>query len=236
MKTLPLYPCLLAALLPAGAFAQVPPPPAPVAPAPAPAGLREPDRDQPGSAVTTWGPKPLRGGPQEKYESTDVGGQKLTVPWFGEEGGRGVALSVGGGFRGDGSEVEFRLRIPLAKEWGLLLRYSASLPAASPQTSMAAALEVVRQSPIFLNLVRLYVGGGFRASVPTDSSGQTYVAWSPGINALIGAELFFARNASLFFDTGPDLGYGPLTKAGASGAGLEPAWEMNSGVTLYFGR
>jgi hypothetical protein len=128
---------------------------------------------------------------------------QLTVPWSGPTG-EGVSFGVEeGGWTGlFGSGL--RIHVPIIRYFGFTLRgawiSNGSNPVGTPTGYVGGRLDLVGRSPVFLNLLRLYGGGGvdlFSAAGP----GIDHTArWGGGGH--FGFEFFLNKYSSFYLEVG----------------------------------
>lgn len=117
--------------------------------------------------------------------------------------GRGLSIGFDNGLFGDGFGQGLRLRIPFGRNWGLAVRALSVMDDQGPdqfQWALGGRLEIVGQSPVYLNLVRLYGGGG--PQVIRGMRGEGRGTTSLGGGGQFGFEFFQSPRFSLFFEVG----------------------------------
>jgi hypothetical protein len=126
-------------------------------------------------------------------------------------GGQGLALGYENGLFGDGFGQGLRLKLPFTQHWGVVARALSVIDEGAPgrfDWSLGGRLEVFGQSPVFLNLVRLYGGGGpqFFRGLRGGREGQS--GWGGG--GQFGFEFFQSPRVSLFLEVGGQGGDGQV--------------------------
>jgi hypothetical protein len=166
---------------------------------------------------------------------------QLSVPWSGPTGkGVSIGLEEGGwsGIFGPGLRVHVPFITTIggvnggsfgATLRGVFLSGADSAPEAVPSNHVGGRLELVGRSPVFMNLVRLYGGGGLDlfsgigttygfnsdtplcpGPVPKNVSGPTFSTSCPGAShkavlsggGEFGFEFFLHRRFSFFLEVG----------------------------------
>ncbi len=151
----------------------------------------------------------------------------LTLPWT-EPAGRGVSLGydmggLGNGGSGPVMENGVRVRIPFGRSFGLTVRVLNLLgqDGSGFRYDLGSRVELWGQTPVYLNLIRLYGGGGITLSVPlvrADDAGPKYAVQLGG-GGQFGFEFFLHQKMSFFLEVGGNgmqWGAGPTVLAGAN--------------------
>jgi len=204
-------------------LAEVPPPPPPPAPLPPPPAVA------PGYAtpVVLVPPPPPLPPPVPAVPSV-----QLSVPWSGPTG-QGVSFGFEeGGWSGVWG-TGLRVHIPFVSTGlgggfgatlrGLVLSGPNPSSAAAPQEHFGGRFELVGKSPVFLNLVRLYGGGGVEVFSAFGSSLVNREVQVSG-GGQFGFEFFLHRKFSFYLEVG---GHG-----GVDG-GLPGGETVVAGMNLY---
>jgi hypothetical protein len=140
-------------------------------------------------------------------------GIQLTVPWSGPTG-KGFSLGIEEGAWGGAFGSGLRAQIPLGRYFGITLRaayiYGNNPPpgaalAQYPNQHLGGRIDFVGKSPVFLNLVRLYGGGGV----------EMFSAVGPGVDhsphfsggGHFGFEFFASKWSSFYLEVG---GHAPI--------------------------
>jgi hypothetical protein len=148
-----------------------------------------------------------------------AGAQEIALPWT-TPSGRGVGIGYELGQWGQGFGQGLRLRVPIYGGWGTALRgivVGADDPA---RWSGGGRLEVYGQSPVFLNLFRIYGGGGVQLfhQWKGNHAGETRF----GSGGQFGFEFFMSPHLGFFLEVG-----------GNGNAHLVSGATVISGLTIY---
>ncbi len=145
---------------------------------------------------------------------------QLTVPWSGPTGqGISIGLEEGGwaGVYGSG----LRVHIPFVPFFGVTARGLFTNGASSSNAEFGGRLDLVGRSPVFLNLVRLYGGGGVEVFSEMESGLRTPHLSGGG---QFGFEFFLQRWMSFYLEVG---GHGQVD------ANLPGGETVVAGMNLY---
>jgi hypothetical protein len=148
----------------------------------------------------------------------------VTLPWT-QPSGKGVAFAYDDGSWGGTWMQGVRVRIPLHPYFGMNIRGIMLMDfGPSPiRIDMGGRLELFGQSPVFLNLFRLYGGGGVEVFRPiTPVTGQLLPV-DIGGGGYFGFEFFLTPRVSWLLELG---GHGG-SSAHAAGA------TINAGIQFY---
>lgn len=190
------------------------------------------------SAPTTKEPKaPTGGQTQPTVENPPPGDTSMTskvtdaqsaeerwdlalaqVPWT-EPAGRGFAVGYSLGSWGNWWAQNLQIHIPFALQGGVVVRGIAMRHPDADRWHLGGRLELRGQGPVYLNLVRIYGGGGVQLLTPVSgvSKGKAKV----GGGGYFGFEFFNARWASCFIEIG------------GQGGGPAPGATIMAGIQLY---
>jgi hypothetical protein len=133
--------------------------------------------------------------------------------------GRSVGFGVENGLSGRAFEQGVKLRIPILEHFGVQLRGVSAFGDAGGDTAyyLGGRIDLVGQTPVYLNLVRLYGGGGPEV--------LTRVAGPGGDKTLIGGggqfgfEFFVSPKMAFYVEIGGHSG-NELTGGGTAIAGM----------------
>ena len=133
--------------------------------------------------------------------------------------GRGVAFGFDNGLFGRAFEQSARIRLPLADFFSVDLRGISTFGPMANDTrwELGGRLELVGRTPVYLNLVRLYGGGG--PEVAARASGPGDKKTSFGAGGHFGFEFFLNPNMSFYTEIGGHSG-NELTAGGTAVAGM----------------
>jgi hypothetical protein len=128
---------------------------------------------------------------------------QLRVPWTGPPV-RDFAFAYENGLFGHGFGQGIRVKIPFHAHWGMNVRgLSVFRTEAAAEWILGGRIEYWGQSPIFLNLVRLYGGGGPQLFVHV-KGGNNNLMWGGG--GQFGFEFFANRRMAFFLEVGGNGG------------------------------
>lgn len=137
--------------------------------------------------------------PEVHIESVD-----LKVPWN-EPGGLGFAIGYDNGLFGGGFGQGVRFKIPFGRYLGLNLRGLSVMGGSETFVHyLGGRAELLGQTPIFLNVMRLYGGGGFQLFYPVN--GVPSPALLLGGGGQFGFEFFMGKRAAFFLEVGGNGG------------------------------
>jgi hypothetical protein len=158
----------------------------------------------------------LAAGPAAAEDSLPTG---IAVPWLAPTG-QGVGIGYEFGQWGQGFAQGLRLKVPLRGGWGTTLRGIMAIADDPARWSAGGRLELYGQSPVLLNLVRIYGGGGPQIfhQVKGDHQGETRF----GGGGQFGFEFFMSPRVGFFLEVGGN-GNGHLV-GGAT---------VMTGITIY---
>jgi hypothetical protein len=159
----------------------------------------------------------------EARTSSAVDLTMLRVPWT-ERSGRGVAFAYDAGMWGQDWMQGLRIKIPLGEHVYVNARGIVLFtPSGSPwpdRVDLGGRLELGGATPVFLNLVRLYGGGGVSAFAPVSGvSGDKPV--SIGGGGYFGFEFFVFHRMSWILEVGGNGGVGGSGSGATITAGLQ---------------
>jgi hypothetical protein len=165
------------------------------------------------SPVTLW---PFSASAQETAARSQSGDVAQPSP---RPTGRGVGLGVDNGVFGRAYEHGLRFRIPILEHWAVNLRGLSVLGERADELHwyLGGRLDVVGHGPVYLNLVRLYGGGG--PEVLARVQGSTDEKVLIGFGGHFGVEFFLNPKMSFFTEIGGHSG-NDLTAGGTALAGL----------------
>jgi hypothetical protein len=117
--------------------------------------------------------------------------------------GKSVGLAFDNGLFGTSYEQGVRLRIPVLRHFALNLRGISTLGsiAGNETWRLGGRLEVIGHTPVYLNLVRIYGGGGPEVTTRlhgTSSEDKTLISGG----GQVGFEFFAGRSVSFFAEIG----------------------------------
>jgi hypothetical protein len=150
-------------------------------------------------------------------------GPTVVRPFEGR-GGTGVSLAYDNGGWGGEFAQGLRLRMPLLSHWAVNLRAIAlhGLEREPYRFDLGGRLELIGHTPVYLNLVRLYGGGGVQVFRPLSGVDQAETAVGGG--GQFGFEFFLSRRAAFFLEVGGSSGSQGEFAAGAT---------LAAGVQVY---
>lgn len=132
--------------------------------------------------------------------------------------GRGVAFGVENGLFGRAFEQGLKLRIPVLEHWDVGLRGISTFGEQAGDTTwyVGGRLDIVGHSPTYLNLVRLYGGGGPEVFAKANGVGDKLLVGGGGH---FGFEFFLNPKMSFYAEIGGHGG-NELTAGGTAIAGM----------------
>jgi hypothetical protein len=125
--------------------------------------------------------------------------QTLAVPWTAPTG-QGIGIGYDNGLYGSGFGQGLRLKVPFGRNGGVTLRGIMVVADDPERWSAGGRLEVYGQSPVFLNLMRLYGGGGVQMFHLFKGEHAPSTQWGGG--GQFGFEFFMAPHLALFLEVG----------------------------------
>lgn len=133
--------------------------------------------------------------------------------------GRGVGFGMDNGLFGRAFEQGARVHFPVLSFMDVNLRGISTLAPTEGDTrwELGGRLELVGHTPVFLNLVRLYGGGGPEIAAHASGPGEKKAAWGGGGH--FGFEFFLRPQMSFFTEIGGHAG-NELTGGGTALAGM----------------
>ncbi len=133
--------------------------------------------------------------------------------------GRGVAFGLEQGLFGRTYEQGLKVRLPLGEHWGVHLRGLSAFGEFGGETNwhVGGRAELIGQSRVFLNLFRLYGGGG--PEVTARAAGSLGDKTSIGGGGQFGFEFFHHPNMSFYLEIGGHSG-SEVTAGGTAIAGM----------------
>ena len=146
----------------------------------------------------------------------------VAVPWTDPTGQR-LAVGAETGLVGHGFGQGLRLRIPFTLHLGAVVRALSVLDTADAdhaRWSLGGRLELYGQSAVFLNLVRLYGGGGVQLFRDVRGDDRGLHSWGGG--GQVGFEFFLSPRTSSFVEVG-----------GSGGGRLTSGATVLAGMNLY---
>lgn len=150
--------------------------------------------------------------------ATMASAEEATAATSVEEYGKGISLTADIGMLGGLQGSSISLKIPLVsdKTGGVSLRLRQAVLLTGADTStrvlMGPRLEVVFQSPVLANLLRLY--GAPAVMYTWNPTGTKVSSWSGGGN--FGCEIFVSPKRSFYFEIGSGSPSIPSVTAGFS--------------------
>ncbi len=138
---------------------------------------------------------------------------RLRIPWT-EPSGTGVALGYENGSWGGEWAQGIRLRIPIGSAFSIDLRGLVLGGLNIDRWDLGGRLDLSGGSPVFLNFVRIYGGGGVQVFRPVAGVDQRKV--SVGGGGHFGMELFLTPFMSWIFEVGGSSGSQDGFGAGAT--------------------
>jgi hypothetical protein len=123
------------------------------------------------------------------------------VPWS-EPSGTGIALAYDAGLWGSAWTQSIRARLPLHDQFGVATRGLIAFPDVGDETltHLGARLELYGHTPVMLNLIRLYGGGGPQLFYPVGEGGDGEARWGGGGH--FGFEFFISPGFSWSLEIG----------------------------------
>jgi hypothetical protein len=136
-----------------------------------------------------------------------------------ERTGRGPAIGLDNGIMGRAYEQGLRVRIPIFQHFAIGLRGLSTFGERAGDIAwyVGGRAEIVGHSPVYLDHVRLYGGGGPEVITRVQGSGGDKT--SVGGGGQFGFEFFFGPSLSFFAEIGGHSG-DDLTAGGTALAGL----------------
>ena len=133
--------------------------------------------------------------------------------------GRGVSLGFDNGLFGRAYEQGVRLRVPILEHFDLALRGVSAFGDREGELGWYAGgrAEIIGHSPVYLNLVRVYGGGGPEVTTRLQGSGGDKTLIGGG--GEFGFEFFVSPRISFFAEIGGRAG-DDLTGGGTAIAGM----------------
>src|SRR5262249_42175985 len=137
--------------------------------------------------------------------SDDFESIKLRVPWTGDAG-TSFAFTYENGSWGGEWVQGVRVHVPFGRNFAMNARGLMLGEVGKDRWDLGARIDLVGQSPVFLNLVRLYGGGGVQVFRPVTSvpSANRKTTWGGGGH--FGFEFFFAQWMSWILEIGGNSG------------------------------
>jgi hypothetical protein len=151
--------------------------------------------------------------------AADAPPASIAVPWLAPTGqGPGIGYDLG--LWGQGFGQGLRLKVPVSRNWGLNLRGIMAVADDPARWSAGGRLELYGQSPVYLNLIRIYGGGGIQLfhQFKGDHKGETRL----GGGGQWGFEFFMSPHLGFFIEVG-----------GNGNAHLVSGATVLSGITIY---
>ncbi len=120
--------------------------------------------------------------------------------------GRGVGFGMDNGMFGRAFEQGVRVRLPILDFMAVNLRGISTLAALENKTrwELGGRVEVIGHTPVYLNLVRLYGGGGPEIAMHTLGPGEKKARFGGGGH--FGFEFFLKPTMSFFTEIGGHAG------------------------------
>jgi hypothetical protein len=133
--------------------------------------------------------------------------------------GRGVAFGFDNGLFGRAFEQSARIRLPIAEYFAVNLRGISTFGPMADDTrwELGGRVELVGHTPVYLNLVRLYGGGGPEVAARATGPGDKKTAFGGGGH--FGFEFFLKPSMSFYAEIGGHGG-NELTAGGTAVAGM----------------
>lgn len=136
----------------------------------------------------------------------DPGETTLRVPWI-EPSGQSIAISYDNGSWGGNWTQSLRLFVPFGDHFGALARglvMFGSGQAFADRIDLGGRIELIGRSPVLLNLVRLYGGGGISFMSPVH--GVTNRELTVGGGGQFGFEFFLTPHIGWTLEVGGNSG------------------------------
>ncbi|MCC7380951.1 MAG: hypothetical protein IT384_03930 [Deltaproteobacteria bacterium] len=149
---------------------------------------------------------------------------RVRVPWT-EPSGTGVGVAYDNGSWGGEWMQGVRLNVPFGEHWGADARglmLLGSDPSFGDRVDFGGRLELYGRSPVFLNLVRLYGGGGISVMAPVH--GVSDPKATVGGGGYFGFEFFLNHRLSWILEVGGNSGSQDAFGSGAT---------ITAGLKLY---
>jgi hypothetical protein len=126
---------------------------------------------------------------------------RVRLPWS-EPSGTGIALAYDAGLWGSAWTQSIRARLPLHDQFGVATRGLIAFPDVGDETliHLGARLELYGHTPVMLNVIRLYGGGGPQLFYPVDEAGDGEARWGGGGH--FGFEFFISPGFSWILEIG----------------------------------
>ena len=152
--------------------------------------------------------------PQDPAKSWEVA--RLKIPWTGPSG-EGLALGMSVGSWGGAMATGIRARVPLHHAFGLQLQVltlarTGEQAENNGRLDVGGRLEFYGASPVFLNLVRIYGGGGISVFYPVIGVPTAHPMIGGGGH--FGFEFFNSEHFAYYLEVGGNSG-----SMGAFGSG-----------------
>ncbi len=138
---------------------------------------------------------------------------RIKIPWT-EPSGEGFGFGYASGSWGGEWTQELRLRIPIYRFIAMGLRGIAVGSLQTERWDLGGRIELIGQPPVFLNLVRLYGGGGLQVFRPVSEVDDPKT--SIGGGGHFGFEFFMGAGMSWILEIGGSSGVGDSRAAGAT--------------------
>lgn len=141
--------------------------------------------------------------PAEVVAEDETALARVRVPWT-DPAGDGIGLAYDNGSWGGEWSQGIRLMVPFGDHVAANLR-GLIIFDGRDRADAGGRLELIGRSPVFLNLVRLYGGGGIQLFRPVSgvTNPETYI----GGGGHFGFEFFLMRRMSWILEVGGQSGY-----------------------------
>lgn len=152
----------------------------------------------------------------QAVSAQDRTGPTMTPEIWAEESGQGAAFGYESGSWGGSWSQGVRIRIPILEFFAIDARGMIvnTNQVGDDRWDAGARLDLIGHSPVLLNVLRLYGGGGPQLFHPISSSAQQTVHWGGGGH--FGLEAFLNPDMSLFFEVGAQSGVADDVATGAT--------------------
>ncbi|MEM1022482.1 MAG: hypothetical protein AAGJ19_02305 [Myxococcota bacterium] len=143
-------------------------------------------------------------------------GDAMTPEIWAQPSGQGVSLGYESGSWGGSWSQGVRIRIPILEFLAIDARgiMVHTTRVGDDRLDAGARLDLIGHSPVLLNLLRLYGGGGPQLFHPISSGVEQTVHWGGGGH--FGLEAFFNPRTSIFFEVGGQSGVAVDVGTGAT--------------------
>ena len=148
--------------------------------------------------------------------SDPAAGPRMTPEIWPEPSGQGVAFGYEAGSWGGSWGQGLRVRIPILEFFALDARgiVTHTVRVGDDRWDAGARIDLIGHSPVLLNVLRLYGGGGPQLFHPISSDADQTVHWGGGGH--FGLEAFLNPRMSMFFEVGGQSGVAVDVATGAT--------------------